>query len=845
MKRISLLIIGFFCVLLMKSQTNFNESIINRSKLNKAYLNFLPSNANPEDLRPADIPSKAVLKSMGLSEKEITEALDYKLSKGKYNLSNEDTLFKGMSAEEKFYLSFGNDSLFVDTTKYPKARIYGQDIFRNNNLDFFQKAHDAKAPENYKVGSGDEISISVWGYSEFSENLLVDEKGYINPSSYGRIYVKGLTFKKMRSLIKSKFSSLFDMNNSEIDVTLSYSRVITVNIVGEVYNPGSYSIPAINTAFNALIAAKGPNQIGSVRNIYLKRNGQTIDSLDIYSFLFNPVRSQDIYMQDGDYLFVPPAKNIVEINGEVNSPYTYESKQGENVFDLIKYAGGITKRGFSDLVTIKRIDYNSLKVLDVHNKDFKTTYVKNGDEIIINSINNKLSNVITLKGNIGVIGDYEFIEGEKLLDLLNRAKCIDEKTYLEKVFVISLNKDRTRTHKSINLHEILNNPSSENNILLNEFDIVRVLSKDDFIDDQFSVEIYGAVRSPGKLDYGAGMTLQDALLQSGGIIQESEGSRIEISRVMDYDISSNSLSPIRAVAKIIPIKDRKTLNSESESIFLQPNDQIFVRKNPDFKDQINVTLLGEVRYPGTYALTKKNEQIISLVNRAGGLTEESFPDGTKMFRKFSKKIGDIEEKINMPSILLDSMMTDLQLQSIYNSELLRIEKAKKTKLISDTTFYEVVSFDMQQALSNPKSKHNLVLQDGDKIVIPKRLDVVHVTGNLNNIEGNSISSPYFSGKRANFYINNFAGGYTNENKKSNTIVIYPNGATKKSINFGLFSLSPKVKPGSTIKVINTDTKLKYKKKEDIDYNKHIESVIIKISGIMSLYLLIERLNNSF
>ena len=188
------------------------------------------------------------------------------------------------SSLSKFYKIF-EDTLVLDSTSYPKARIYGQDIFRNNTLSFYQKALDAKAPENYKVGSGDEISISVWGYSEFSETLLVDSRGYITPSSYGRIYVKGLTFKKMRSLLKSKFSSFLDMKNSEIDVTLSYSRVITVNIVGEVYNPGSYSIPAINTAFNALIAAKGPNQLGTVRNIYIKRDGKTIDSLDVYQFL--------------------------------------------------------------------------------------------------------------------------------------------------------------------------------------------------------------------------------------------------------------------------------------------------------------------------------------------------------------------------------------------------------------------------------------------------------------------------------------------------------------------------------------------------------------------------------
>ena len=215
--------------------------------------------------------------------------MDFKFSRGKYDKQIKDTLSKNVNLS-KFYEIFG-DTLVEDTITYPKGRIYGQDIFRNNKLSFFQKSLDAKAPENYKVGSGDEISISVWGYSEFSETLLVDDRGYINPSSYGRIYVKGLTFGKMHSLLKSRFSSFLDMQNSEIDVTLAYSRVITVNIVGEVYHPGSYSIPAINTAFNALIAAKGPNQLGTVRNIYLKRNGKTVDSLDVYQFLFNPLRS--------------------------------------------------------------------------------------------------------------------------------------------------------------------------------------------------------------------------------------------------------------------------------------------------------------------------------------------------------------------------------------------------------------------------------------------------------------------------------------------------------------------------------------------------------------------------
>ena len=406
---------------------------LDKFKNKSTYLNFLPSNLQSNDLKPSDIPSKLVLKQMGFTEEEINEAMDYKYSKGKY-AADSKVFSDSLTNIDKFNLYF-DDSLSVDSTVYPRAKIFGQDVFRNNKLKIYQKALDAKAPENYKVGSGDEISISVWGYSEFTETLLVDDRGYITPSSYGRIYVKGLAFEKMRSLLKSRFSSFLDMQNSEIDVTLAYSRVITVNIVGEVYNPGSYSIPAINTAFNALIAAKGPNQLGSVRSIYLKRNGKTVDSLDVYQFLFNPERSQDIYMQDGDYLFIPPAKYIVEVSGAVNRPYTYEAKSGESVANIIKYAGGYSVNAFSDVITLKRAEYNSIKVNDVHKDHSNSTAVQNGDAIIVNTISNRLSNLVTVKGSIGVQGDYEFKKGERLLDLLNRAKCIDEKTFLEKTRV--------------------------------------------------------------------------------------------------------------------------------------------------------------------------------------------------------------------------------------------------------------------------------------------------------------------------------------------------------------------------------------------------------------------------
>ena len=813
---------------------------IDKSKINPVYLKFLPSNANPEDLRPSDIPSEQVLKQMGLKDNEIAEAMDFKYSRGKYAKGVRDTIGDN-SALSKFYESFG-DSLITDTTTYPKARIYGQDVFRNNELSFYQKALDAKARENYKVGSGDEISISVWGYSEFSETLLVDDRGYITPSSYGRIYVKGLTFKKMRSLLKSKFSSFLDMKNSEIDVTLSYSRVITVNIVGEVYNPGSYTIPAINTAFNALIAANGPNQLGTVRNIYIKRDGKIVDSLDVYLFLFNPTRSQDIYMQDGDYLFVPPAKQIVEVSGAVNRPYTYEAKTGESVAKIIKYAGGYTTNAFSDVVTLKRIKYNSIRVNDVHKDHASSTAVKNGDEIVVNTIYNKLSNVVSVKGSIGVAGDYEFKQGEHLLGLLNRAKCIDKKTFLEKVYIIRLNEDRTKTHIAVDLGSILQDKNHKDNIILHEYDIVRVLSIDDF-DDEFSVSVLGAVRSVGDFDFGVGMTLQDVLLQAGGLTQQAEGSRVEVSRIMDYDISSNKLKPRRTVVKTIKIGEDLVLSSEAQEFTLQPFDQVFVRENPDFEAAKNIVLSGEVKYPGTYTLLSKDEKISSVIKRAGGLTNYAYMDGVTMFRKFEV----FEEEIVESSIskkLREEILSNPELAIIYANEFDKTE-SKEQSIFGDENkqyAYDMVYLDMEKALDSKSSKHNLVLVEGDSIIVPKTMDVVHISGALMNLEGNSISAPHFKSRRANYYINNFAGGFTKENKKSNTVVVYPNGIAKKSMNFGLFSISPRIKKGSTIIVANKIEKQKKENENPVDWNKQIENAMLKVTAIMTLWLLIDRVN---
>ena len=835
---------NYFLLVLVLILSCFNaESQINieDKDIKSVYSNFLPTNSNVGDLRPSDIPSEQVLKKMGFDKDEIKEAMDFKYSRGKYQknkISNNDTI----SNLSKFSLYF-EDTLTIDSVIYPKAKIFGQDIFRNNKLNFYQKALDAKAPENYKLGPGDEISISIWGFNEFSETLEVDSRGYISPSSYGRIYVKGLTFKNMRSLLKNKFSKFFDMQNSEIDVSLSYSKVITINIVGEVYNPGSYVIPSINTAFNALISSNGPTQIGTVRNIYIKRNGKTVDSLDVYKFLFDPEKSHDIYLQDGDYLFVPPAKNLIEISGAVNRPYTYEAKDNESVSEMIRYAGGFSSKAYRDIITLKRLDYNDMRVFDVHSNDFDSELVDNGDELIVNHISNKLSNVITIDGNIGVAGEYEYKKEEKLLELLNRAKCISQKTFLEKVYIIRLNPDRTKSHIAINLENILDDETHPDNIIMQEYDIVNVMSIDDF-DDDFNISVQGSVRSPGDFNYGDGMSLQSALFLAGGLTQQAEGSRVEISRIMEYDINSNKLKPRRAIVKNVKVGNELALSQEAENFELQPYDQIFVRSNPDFEPVINVQILGEVKYPGTYSILRKNEKISSLIKRSGGLTNYAYLDGVKLYRKFEVTAENDEEikEMNISDELKKTILNDPDAASIYAEELENYNNeffSSEPKSLKQINL-DMVYLDLEKALKSNQSKHNLVLNEGDSIIIPKTMDVVHITGELMNLQGNSISAPYFNSKRANYYVKNFAGGFSKLNDRSNTVVVYPNGIAKKSKNFLLFKLSPKVAKGSTIRVSSKIKKGKRKNKGKIDWNQQIENAMLKLSAVLTLWVLVDR-----
>jgi len=789
------------------------------------------------DINPSDIPSEDILRQMGLSEEEISEAMDYKYQSGKYNPNYIDTTGAETTLiqSDLFYDSL-RDSIFDfnDSIIYPQAKIYGQDFFRNNSISFFSRAYDNQAPDNYLLGENDELTISIWGLSEHSEIVTVSESGYINSRIAGRIYVGSKNLTTVKSLVRNRMSSFFDLKKSQFDLTLNYSRVISVNIIGEVFNPGSYSIPATNTAFNALVAAGGPSQIGSVRNIYLMRDGKTIDSLDIYKFLFDPSTSQDLFMQNNDYLYVPVAANVVDLKGEINRPYTYEVKSGDKLIDLIKFAGGFTKMAYKNGITIKRIDNNSIKTITVDEVGADNLNLINGDEILVNSIQAIATDLVYINSSTGVSGEYQFSEGERVYDMLLKSNSFSDDLFLESAYLVRTFEDYSKDYIILDISEIIQEPTSESNILIKEYDELFFLSNRDYMDD-FELTISGAVRLPNTFSFGEGITLADLVMMSGGLAQEASGAKIDISRIVDYDAEKNQIKSKITLLRSFDISNDGELSDEALNFPLEPYDQVAVRVNPDYQEVRNVVLTGEVQFPGIYSLMSKDETIAEVINRAGGLKSSADMSAVKMYRNAKvEEISDNEiDFLEDDEEIVNGFFSDGEFVQIipFNEENDKMNKVAKSYIEK----YIPVHLELKKAMKYDNSKYNIVLNDRDSIHISAKQDLITITGALSNFDQTSISVPHLE-RRANYYINNYAGGFTKHNVKENTLVISPSGKVTKAKDFGLFILYPRVEMGSTIK-LTEDIKIKRQKPDPVDWTKVLESTVTKISALASLYIL--------
>ncbi len=706
---------------------------------------------------------------------------------------------KILDESEKADLMAGKVEDIEGAGRGAKITVYGQEYFRSADIKIFDKSTDAKAPANYVIGIGDELGVSVFGYSYFNEVLKVDARGAINPSQMGPIFVKGLTFEKAKTLIRAKMNQYFDLSNNKLEITLAYSRSITVNIVGEVAKPGSYKIPAVNTAFNALILAGGPNDLGTLRSIQIRRDGKTVRTLDVYAFLTDPNSKQDYFLEDNDYIVVNSSKKIVRISGEIKKTASYELLENEGLNELIKYAGGLTSNAYTEKIQIKRNTAKEIKIIDLSFDSLiskKGNYsLLNGDQVLIRPVVSEVVNKITSDGLFNFPGEYSYKTGLRVLDLLTISGDYKKEADAENAYIIRTKNTLDKEYIRVNLVEIKNNPNSSQNVLLKPLDKLVVNSHYELLKEQY-VEIFGSVKNPTKFRYVPGMKLFDLIRQAGGFTIEAENLRIELARLSYFSPDYVDGATVKTMVERINLKDL-TLNGNdtTNNYELRPFDEVFIRAVPNFYGYHNVEVKGEVKYPGVYPLLSKNDKISDVIKRAGGLTTFAFTEASTFYRQE-----------------LDGRFVVLKLEKALNSE---------------------------------TSKYNYVLRDKDVITIPTVTDFVSIRGSsvesINILNTTQINAPYFTGRRAKFYINKFGNGFTRNALRRKTYVIQPNSKVNRTTNFIVFKLYPKVTKGSVIYVVDKVKKQKEEKKNRVEWNRVIENTTVKLTGLATLYILFSQL----
>ena len=736
-------------------------------------------------LKSAGVNSEDDLRKLGVSKEQINKAKEefFKKQTGlKKPVKTESEI--GIDNKKENIKEISDTKIeFKNKNKYKKDSIYGHSIFRDGAVNIIKNSDRIKAPDDYVLVSGDKINVTIWGFSEFSGEFVLGEAGNITPHLVGRINLKGKSFKTVRKIIKSRFGNVYDLKNSQISIELSYSKVISVNVLGEVNNPGTYSVPSLNSAFNILSLAGGPTNMGSVRSIEIRRNGKLFQELDIYTFMFSPRSFKDQFLQDGDFLIVKTRKGVVEVKGEVNRPGKYEFKEGDKYSDIMKFCGGLSTMANSSSINIKRVYKNQLKMFSIENvlngkKDFNLI---NGDEIEVLKISNLLRNSVSIKGAVNTPGFYPFFKGDRVSDLISKSRGVTYEAFTLLAHVYRLKKDLTYDVKSFDLGKVLSAPNSSENLLLEEFDQIIIFNKDSFLNDR-SISVSGMVNNPGDFEYKAGLTIRDVILLSNGLKLEADLNHIQVERI---NFETNDSGNV----------DIKNLNYPKDLSFeLSAFDKIHFRKIPGFLYQQTVTINGEVKFPGNYSLKGNNERIIDLIKRSGGFTELAYVESASI----NRKEGDL-------GLLL---------------------------------------LNLKDVLKKSKSKFNYVLKPGDVITIPKITNIVTIKGAIGykfiNEKKDVINSPFHKGKRANYYIKKYGGGYDQDAKRNKVYVVGYNGLVKHSKFFGL--IKPKVKKGDQIIVKYKEKKSEKVKEKNINWNNIIENISIKITGIATLWVLLDKVN---
>ena len=646
-----------------------------------------------------------------------------------------------------------------------RSNIYGRDIF-SGGLSFEPNLNIA-TPDNYMLGPGDEVLIDVWGDAEVNYTRTISPEGTINIPRVGPITLSGYTVKEANARIKRSLARIYAGINSgstSVKLTLGNIRSIQVNIVGEVANPGTYTLSSLASLFHALYAAGGVSEIGSLRDVKVLRSGEVVVEGDIYDFLLSGDSTMDISLRDGDMIRVEPLKGSVEIDGNVRRPMRYETKPGETIADLIAMAGGFTSTANRESVFVDRLrEGSNHEVFTVKAEDFDTFEVLGNDNITVGgSISDRYDNRVTIEGAVYRGGNYALSNQiSTVKELIEAAGGLRDNAFLNRAIIYREKPDWTSEMVTIDLGGLMNGSVAD--IALQKNDRVVITTIEGMRQEQ-TVTIYGAVGEPGTYGYAENMTIEDLLVDAGGLLESASTVNVSISRRIK-DSKSTELSKDLLETFTVEIDPDLTVSGGS-NFKLQPFDQVYVRRSPVYITQSRVTVNGEVVFAGDYSLSYRGMRLVDAINEAGGITPEAYVKGAYLIRKYTP-----EEQIKNQAI--ERIMAQQRMQNIGQID-------EEDNRVSDTISIEMlaeafadtytVGIDLEKALNDPTSDYNIVLRDGDVITIPLMNSTVQMLGAVNY--PNSVS--YRKGQTVKDYIK-MAGGYAQNARKSKPIVVYMNG----------------------------------------------------------------------
>ncbi len=644
--------------------------------------------------------------------------------------------------------------------------VFGRDIFNRRMLTFEPNMNIA-TPANYVVGAGDRVIIDVYGASQKSEQLEVSPDGTITVEGFGPIHLAGLTVSAANEKIKQELGQRYKSSN--IRMTVGQTRTISVNVMGEVTAPGTYTLSAFATVFHAIYMAGGVTGVGTLRSIKVYRGGRQLTVVDVYDYILNGKLAGNVRLADNDVIVVGPYDCLVDVSGQVKRPMAYEMRKGESLATLLKYAGGFTSKAYKKGIQVNRVSGEQYSAYNVQEFDISSFKLMDGDSVTVDSILERYANTVQIKGAVFHPGMFDLGgTNNTVRSLIESAGGLTEDAFTAHAVLHRMKPDRVRKVLSVDIEGIMAGTIAD--MPLENEDILFIPFRNETLNER-TLTIHGEVQMPGIYEYAEDETVEDFILQAGGLTDAASTARVDVSRRISDPGATQASDEIANMYSFV-VKNGMVVDGD-RSFTLEPYDEVYVRRSPAYQPQRNVLIEGEVLFPGNYALTTKNQRISELVKAAGGVTDQAYVRGARIERVMTE-----DEKFRNRQVLdlvrqkgqnagLDMVMQDEEAAD-YD-----INQARDS-VENDTVRYSV-GIELDKALANPGSDYDVTLKEGDRLIVPEYNGTVKINGNV--MYPNTVA--YSDGKKYKWYVNQ-AGGFGSRAKKSRTFVVYQNGTVSKA-----------------------------------------------------------------